>query len=45
MIVTGAPGGPLTMLGDQLSSTCASARDVPATHVRASSVSTIQIEL
>src|SRR5438445_630231 len=25
MIVTGAPGGPLTMLGDQLSSTCATA--------------------
>ena len=45
MIVTGAPEGPLTMLGDQLSSTCASARDVPAQQVSASSVRTTQIQL
>ena len=45
MIVTGAPDGPLTMLGDQLSSTWANARPGHNATMSASTESVIHIEL
>ncbi len=45
MIVTGAPDAPLTMLGDQLSSTCAKASAGHAATMSASSESVLTIQL
>ena len=45
MIVTGAPEGPFTMLGDQVSSTCAKARAGNAATPSVSSESVTPIQL
>ena len=45
MIVTGAPDGPFTMLGDQVSSTCAKARGGKARTMSVSSESVTPIQL
>ena len=45
MIVTGAPDAPWTMLGDQVSSTCAKTRAGHAATMSASSESVITIQL